>query len=82
MEPDKITLAKWVHQVLEQSFTWKNIKFEFKATNIWPFNSKAMDNNIQPSQIYTATSVNDQGNEDLITKDEVEHNQYYCEPDA
>jgi hypothetical protein len=34
-----------------------------------------MDNKSQPSQIYTITSVNDQGNEDFIINDEAEHNQ-------
>ncbi len=34
-----------------------------------------MDNNIQPSQIYTTTSVNDQGNENFITNDQAKHNQ-------
>jgi hypothetical protein len=36
-----------------------------------------MDNKIQPSQIYIIASVNDQGNENFITYDEVEHNQYW-----
>jgi len=43
MEPNKITLARWVDQALKQSFTKKNIKFNFKTINIWPFNPKAME---------------------------------------
>jgi hypothetical protein len=55
----------------------EKLKFGFKATSRWPFNSKMMDNKIQPSQICIITSVNDQGNEDFITNDEAEHNQYW-----
>ncbi len=40
MELNKITLTRWVDQILEQSFTNKKIKFGFKATFIWPFNPK------------------------------------------
>jgi hypothetical protein len=31
MEPNKITVIKWVYQALEQSITNKNIRFGFKA---------------------------------------------------
>jgi hypothetical protein len=48
MEPNNITLIRWVNQVLKQSFTKKNIKFGFKDTCTWPFNPKAMDNKTQP----------------------------------
>jgi hypothetical protein len=44
MEPNKIFLARWVDQSINQSLTKKNIKFGFKATCTWPFNPKAMDN--------------------------------------
>ncbi len=53
----------------------KKMKYGLKATSIWPLNSKAMDNKIQPSQIYIVASVNDQGSEDQITNDEGNHNQ-------
>ncbi len=39
---------------------------------MWPFNPKAMDNKTEPSQIYTTQPVNDQGNEDNTTNDEVD----------
>ncbi len=32
MELHKIGLARWVDQALKQSFTKKNIKFEFRDT--------------------------------------------------
>ncbi len=50
------------------------MKFRLKATSVWPFNSKAMDNKIQLSQIYIVASVNDQGSENYITNDEGNHN--------
>jgi hypothetical protein len=34
MEPNKITVIRWVYQALGQSITKKNIKFGFKATCI------------------------------------------------
>ncbi len=51
------------------------MKSGLRATSIWPFNSKAMDNKIQASQIYIVSSVNDQGSEDYVTNDEGNHNQ-------
>ncbi len=51
MKLDKTILAGWVDQAIDQSFTKKNIKARFKATSIWPFNPKGMDNKIQPSKI-------------------------------
>jgi hypothetical protein len=51
MEPYKITLVGWVDQTLEQSLKINKIKSRFKATCIWPFNPKAMDNKTQLSQI-------------------------------
>jgi hypothetical protein len=41
----------------------KNIKARFKATSIWPFNPKAMDNKTWPLEIYTTTSINNHGND-------------------
>jgi hypothetical protein len=38
MEPDKITLAGWVNQAINQSLIKRNIKVGFTVTNIWPFN--------------------------------------------
>ncbi len=61
MEPNKITLARWVDQAINQTFTNKNIKVGFKATGVWPFNPKAMDNKTQPLEIYTTTSINNHG---------------------
>jgi hypothetical protein len=46
MEPDKITLARWVDQALKQALTKKNIKFKFRASSIWPLVSNAMNNKI------------------------------------
>jgi hypothetical protein len=54
----------------------KKIKFGFKATCIWLFNPKAMDNKIQPSKIYILININNQGNEYDYTIDErIDHNQ-------
>jgi hypothetical protein len=58
MEPDKIFLVGWVDHTIDQSFTKKNIKVGFKATCIWPFNPKAMDNKIRPSKIYITININ------------------------
>jgi hypothetical protein len=44
MEPNKIILTRWVDQALYHSFTKQNIKSRFRATYIWPYNPKAMDN--------------------------------------
>jgi hypothetical protein len=41
----------------------KIIKARFKATSIWPFNPKAMDNKIRPSKIYNAISINNHGSD-------------------
>jgi hypothetical protein len=78
MELDKITLARWVDQALEQSIT-KKITFGFMTINIWPFNPKAMHNKIQPSQIYITKPINNQGNENNTIDDEVDHNQDWGE---
>jgi len=41
----------------------KNIKNGFNVTRIWPFNPKAMDERIKPSEFY-ATNRNNTSNED------------------
>jgi hypothetical protein len=57
MKPNKITLARWVDQALEQSFTKQNIKFRFRITCIWLLNPKVMDNKIKPLRVYTTTNM-------------------------
>ncbi len=47
--------------------------------NIPPFNPKAMHKKIQPSQIYIAKSINDQGSENNTIDNEVDHNQNWGE---
>jgi hypothetical protein len=51
MEPNKITLVRWVNQVLNYVLPKRNIEFRFKAKSIWLFNPKSMDNKIQPEEI-------------------------------
>jgi hypothetical protein len=75
MEPHKITLVRWVDQALEQSLTKNISSFGFRATCIWPFNPKAMDNETQSSQIYIAEPVNDQEIKNNIVYDEAYQNQ-------
>jgi hypothetical protein len=53
VEPDKITLAGWVNKTLNKTFIRKNIISGFKATRIWPFNPKSMDNKTSPNSLYT-----------------------------
>ncbi len=55
METNKITLARWVDQALEQSLTKQNIKFT--TTCIWLLNPKAMDNKTKPLRVYTTTNM-------------------------
>ncbi len=75
MELDKITLARWVDQTLEQSFTKQNIKFNFMITCIRPLNLKAMDNKTKPLEVYTATNMNNVRNEeDYTIEEEMENN--------
>ncbi len=40
IQPNKIIMAKWVDQAIDQCFTNKNIKVGFQATFIWLFNFK------------------------------------------
>ncbi len=62
-EPDKATLAAWVNKELNVVLSKRNIKNGFNATRIWPFNPKAMDETIKPSEFYAATR-NNASNED------------------
>ncbi len=50
---NKATLINWVDKTLNQLLFKKNIKFNFKATKIWPFNPKAMDERTKPNDLYT-----------------------------
>jgi hypothetical protein len=68
MEPNKITLSRWVDQALEKSLIKQNIKYGFRTTCTWPLNPKAMDNKfIRPSEVYIATNVNNVRNEKYYT---------------
>jgi hypothetical protein len=55
----------------------EKIKARFKATSIWPFNPKAMDNKIQPWKIYNAISINNHGSDqkEYTSNEETDHNQ-------
>ncbi len=53
IEPNKITLARWVDKALDLTFKRKNIMLRFKGTWIWPFNPKAMDSKTGLSTMYT-----------------------------
>jgi hypothetical protein len=77
MEPNEITLVGWVNQTISQFLTKKNINVGFKATCIWPFNPKAMDNKLRPSEIYTATNITDHGSdqEEYTSNEEIDRNQ-------
>ncbi len=76
MELDKIILVGWVDHAIDQSFTKKNIKAGFKATCIWPFNPKAMDNKIRPSKFYITININNhESDKEEYTLDE-ETNHY------
>ncbi len=83
MKLDKITLARWIDQALEQSFTKKNIKFKFKTTCLWPFNFKS--NGQQDSTFRNIHYNKHQGNEDdyiqnyYIQNQKVNHNQNWGE---
>jgi hypothetical protein len=54
-ELNKATLVNWVNKTLKQLLFKKNIKSNFKATKIWPFNPKAMDERTKPNDLYTLT---------------------------
>jgi len=64
MELDKITLIGWVDQALDKSITEQNIKFGFRVIGIYPLNLRAMDNNIEPSNIYTMVANEHEGEEE------------------
>ncbi len=51
-EPDKVTLGGLVDRTFNQSLSKQNIKARFKTIGIWPLNSKAMDNQSRPSELY------------------------------
>jgi len=71
MELDKITLAGCVDQAIDQSLMKKNIKVGLKATSIWSFNPKAMDNKTRPLEIYTTRNINNHGcDQEEYTSDE------------
>jgi len=57
-ELDKIILVGWVDGALDEFTTKKNILSKFKVTRIWPFNPKAMDAKIGPTNIYTIVNLN------------------------
>jgi hypothetical protein len=57
-ELDKIILVGWVDRALDEFTTNKNILSRFKVTRIWPFNPKAMDAKIGPTNIYTIVNSN------------------------
>ncbi len=52
-EPDKVTLAGLVDRTFNRSLSKQNIKARFKTIGIWPLNSRAMDNQSRPSELYT-----------------------------
>jgi hypothetical protein len=52
-ELNKATLINWVDKALIQLLSKKNIKSNLKATKVWPFNPKAMDERTKPNYLYT-----------------------------
>jgi len=52
---NKATLISWVDKTPVQLLFKKNIKSNFKATKVWPFNPKAMDERTKPNDLYTLT---------------------------
>jgi hypothetical protein len=57
-ELNKCTFVAWVDKVLNETLFFKNIMSEFRATRIWPFNPKAMDQKTKPSDVYISKFVN------------------------
>ncbi len=53
IEPNKITLARWVDKTLDLALTRQNIMSGFKGIGIWPLNPKAMDSKTSLSTMYT-----------------------------
>lgn len=75
-ELNKITLAIWVDKALDQSSTKQNIEVGFNVIRIWPFNLRAMDENIELTNIYTSVNSNDEEGEDhYTTKENLGHNE-------
>ncbi len=56
-EPDKATLVAWVNEELNVALSKRNIKNGFNVTRIWPFNPKAMDERIKPSEFYAVITT-------------------------
>lgn len=69
-ELNKITLAIWVDKALDQSPTKQNIEVGFNVIRIWPFNLRAMDENIELTNIYTSMNSNHEEGEDHYTTEE------------
>lgn len=67
MESNKIILTRWVDQALDHPLTKQNIKSRFKATYIWPYNPKAMDNKTQASNIYIIAPNNERCEKDYMS---------------
>jgi len=61
MELNIITLIGWVDQALDKSITEQNIRFGFRVTCIYPLNPRAMDNKIEPSNIFTMVANEHKG---------------------
>ncbi len=68
-ELEKCTLVRWLDKALEHAPTKKNIKNGFKDKVIWPFNPKAMDDNIRPIDVYIAEPSFNISNDDIIDSD-------------
>jgi hypothetical protein len=64
MELDKITLIGWVDQALDKLITEQNIRFGFKVICIYFLNPKAMDNKLEPSNIFTMVANEHEGEEE------------------
>ncbi len=67
MEPDKIILARWMDQALEQSLTKKTSSLGLQLQEYGLWNPKAMDN--RPSEVFIAKNLNNAGSEKEYTID-------------
>jgi hypothetical protein len=63
VELDKITIIWWVDQALDKSIMEQNIRFGFRVTCIYFLNPRAMDNKIEPSNIFTMVANEHEGEE-------------------
>jgi hypothetical protein len=52
----KEILASWVSAAFEKALTEKNVKSGFHTTCIFPFNPRAMDEKMGPSEFYRGGS--------------------------